>query len=491
MSLKVSKNTVTQDYQKDGTGWPLFGLQQSTYDTLLPVYGAYSDNRSITEVNLIKLGINKEVLSIEGLETSLFSWSNGQYITNESEVLELSKCIYKVEFKNGFDIYETEPFLVYNETDTPPEPPVIIGELFRDDFDRMTLGANWTKIGSPITSLDGSGVMTFSGGALNFNNYIKYTPYLFNLGRYTLHMELIASSDPGTIVIGIEGQNTFYATDKQFQFFLSDGRIYYYTDKSLPTGQLISITTITISEGDSVHITVERRANEVVCTLVNITTGQQTTATVTFGFTYPNSDINTADANLLVFAINGFQLINNVYLTSDYTTPKDIEWIVDSIGEGLNAGIFTNRFVDLLGGDFLTIGGPGERILEFVNMISEGNEFSKYTSTKTFIFAGTNDTTEATPFSQLEGNYNTLYAHLISLGRDIWHVSALPRNTFGGNINAFNTYLSTTYTTRYIDINTEFNDGADGLKAIYDCGDGVHPNQAGHAKIAELLTPYI
>ena len=117
MSLKVSKNTVIQDYQKDGTGWPLFGLQQSTYNALLPVYGAYSDNRSITEVNLIKLGINKEVLSTESLATSLFIWSNGQYTTNESEVLELNKCIYKVEFKNGFDIYETEPFLVYNSAE--------------------------------------------------------------------------------------------------------------------------------------------------------------------------------------------------------------------------------------------------------------------------------------------------------------------------------------------------------------------------------------
>lgn len=110
MSIKVTKNTETQDYQKDSAGWLLLGLQKSTYNALLPIFNAYSDNRAITEVNLIKLGVNKEVLSSSSLATDLFIWSDGQYLTDDTKAVSLPPGIFKIQFANGFDIYETEPF---------------------------------------------------------------------------------------------------------------------------------------------------------------------------------------------------------------------------------------------------------------------------------------------------------------------------------------------------------------------------------------------
>jgi lysophospholipase L1-like esterase len=56
-----------------------------------------------------------------------------------------------------------------------------------------------------------------------------------------------------------------------------------------------------------------------------------------------------------------------------------------------------------------------------------------------------------------------------------------------GYASAVNRWAAARYPTRYLNTSSVLDDGSGNLKAIYDSGDGIHPNNAGHAAMFTII----
>jgi hypothetical protein len=124
MALKTYIDQATKDFLKTGSGELLFGIQNAPTYKLLPIFKAYESGStaSPTEITAVKIGSNSSVtmelkeIDRTSLATDLiyFDSTTNQYLVDQTKTLAslLDECIYYLEFKNGYNIFETEAFLV-------------------------------------------------------------------------------------------------------------------------------------------------------------------------------------------------------------------------------------------------------------------------------------------------------------------------------------------------------------------------------------------
>lgn len=122
--LKVFTDIVIQVFLKTGAGNSFFGKQDAPTYKLLGIYDAHyaGSSNSVTEITAVKIGANSSVsMGLEEIDrtvlsTSLIIFDSGtnQYIVDQDLILAtlLDECIYYLEFKNGFNVFTTEAFLV-------------------------------------------------------------------------------------------------------------------------------------------------------------------------------------------------------------------------------------------------------------------------------------------------------------------------------------------------------------------------------------------
>lgn len=69
----------------------------------------------------------------------------------------------------------------------------------------------------------------------------------------------------------------------------------------------------------------------------------------------------------------------------------------------------------------------------------------------------------------------------------LYMTSAGPESTWNAsqkaNAAAVDSWIAANYPTQYINTGSVLDDGSGGLKAIYDSGDGIHPNNAGYLAV--------
>ena len=118
MSLKTYIDGQVQAFRKTGAGNILFGLQDSTTFKLLPIFEAYESGStaSPTEITAVKIKVDLTEISRTVLPTNLiiFDSATGQYIIDNTKTVTglLDECIYYLEFKNGYNVFTTDAFLV-------------------------------------------------------------------------------------------------------------------------------------------------------------------------------------------------------------------------------------------------------------------------------------------------------------------------------------------------------------------------------------------
>ena len=117
MSLKTYIDTQVQDFRKNGAANILFGLQNAPTYKLLPIFEAYESGSSAspTEITAVKIDTQLNEISRTVLATDLIIYKSGtaQYVVDPSKITSLNDgSIYYLEFKNGFNVFTTEAFLV-------------------------------------------------------------------------------------------------------------------------------------------------------------------------------------------------------------------------------------------------------------------------------------------------------------------------------------------------------------------------------------------
>jgi lysophospholipase L1-like esterase len=99
---------------------------------------------------------------------------------------------------------------------------------------------------------------------------------------------------------------------------------------------------------------------------------------------------------------------------------------------------------------------------------------------------GGNDLAFVYPAAQWQTQYSNLVAQLQANGVTVKHTYQTPRN--GVDLTPLRNWISAHYPAGdIIDTWTPFVTNAYSLKPIYDSGDGIHPNDAGHLLLGQII----
>lgn len=118
MSLQVYTDDEIQDFLKKSSPDVLLGLQNARTYKLLPIYKAINagSTASPTEITAIRIDNDKKEVERITLATDLIVFDTGtdQYLIDQSKTLAtlLAQDTFFLEFKNGHNVFTTDPFLV-------------------------------------------------------------------------------------------------------------------------------------------------------------------------------------------------------------------------------------------------------------------------------------------------------------------------------------------------------------------------------------------
>lgn len=120
MSLETYIDGQIQSFKKQGAASILFGLQNSPTFKLLPIFKAYESGSiaSLTEISAVQISktypFAEQKRVVLPTNLIIFDSTSNQYIIDNTKLITglLNETIYYLEFKNGFNVFETEAFLV-------------------------------------------------------------------------------------------------------------------------------------------------------------------------------------------------------------------------------------------------------------------------------------------------------------------------------------------------------------------------------------------
>lgn len=176
--------------------------------------------------------------------------------------------------------------------------------------------------------------------------------------------------------------------------------------------------------------------------------------------------------------------VTAIKIAVDYPNAK-YSFVGDSITQGRFATSYAEGYGSIIRQTYpdntLLCGAPGARIADWTvpNVKAVQKMSPKYVA----IFLGTNDLPHVDA-EVAKAEYDILANEFISAGFLVIAIGIPPSNNYKTPI--FNDLLETTY-PRFIDCYTPLLGTGNAMNPLYHSGDGLHPNSAGHAVIAQTI----
>lgn len=352
----------------------------------------------------------------------------------------------------------------------------------------------WTSLGSYTTNTPAStisisgGVLTLTGGANNFANYIKRN-YTTAATTYFIDANIKPTADGNGIGLGIlvSGTNTL-TMEMDCNTAGARGTVYITLN-----GTRIATSTTVMSytnSTDVLNFSLHRNNNNWIGTVYNTITG--TTVSVTFGqdFTVANGValkmgqpfIYIKGGTFTVTGSNSF----NYFIQQKKGAPV---FCGDSETEGVYAVAQNTSYVDILrqlcSDPIELLAAGGTTSADWANTLA--TELVSFAPSVVYIMIGTNDATASTSQATYAANLTTFETALT--GYKIVYLYVPPHgssSTIEGFIAQYNTTLSGK--THHIDIHTPLYNATTALCASsYIASDNLHLNAAGNAIVAKTI----
>lgn len=386
-----------------------------------------------------------------------------------------------------------------------------IGTIFSDSFSRASVGANYTISGGASWICDGTKLTTSGGtGVYTSNLGRSLNPTCLEKHVHTVDFKMtsVPSGTSYGIGVGVLGTNSNDRRSYVLRCIMTNdaisGKTYLDTAQggsTTFTNRKISTSSVTVSQNDLFRLVVERDMATIKWTLTNVTTGSFYSDSFTFSYAFAsglNVHVVHSTGNFTMFSFGGtFEVTNWTVSSKEYVNPKTL-FIGDSITYGIFADDVKNRWATKCMGETHNIynvsGGGSDKTNEVLTKIKElVNMKPKYA----VLMIGGNDYAFGVADATAKANYESIVLRLKSAGITVIHCLATPRNTL--DLRAFNNYLLSKYGSTDVVIKGTYNhlwDSATSfnMRAIYNSGDGVHPNALGHSVIANAVyqeVPYI
>jgi len=367
-----------------------------------------------------------------------------------------------------------------------------VGTRFSHNWGNSLASGGWSTALSSTTATVSGGKTNFSGGSgLNAFNYI-YQSFYSGVENWTINQKVVCKAKNNTsygfgffrspATAGLEGP--------WINYFLSDtaGYIAYTYNASLPVYSSSANSrayTFQWSVGDTLQISIIQRSRLINMSMKNMRTGLKVELNVT--------DVRDIVGQWRIHFYGGdWDFINTFDLNYDEIERSNLGIIGNSIAWGMQAPSIEDKFFsrvsyNLLGGS-ISMTGPGETMANGWQRIDDIVNWTK--PQYLLIEYGVNEFNAGVTVDSLSARLTRIINSCLAASPKVTPIlmTLVPQVssvvTYNDTINA----IASRYGLYVADVYTALkNPSGVNLNPLYDIGDHVHPNNAGHIIEASII----
>lgn len=381
--------------------------------------------------------------------------------------------------------------------------PTELGTIISDDFNRASIGANWTAVGTPATySIVGNKLQLTNGSATRtLNNYLRNDGYgTTNLESWQISAQITVGTISATsfgVGLGLQSVGNYATTSVMIGLELSStnpGAITYYVNNQTSLSDTGIPIGFSITAGDVINMVVRFIKGKFITEITNLNTGRR--YTYSKQLTFNNSDFFRCPnaSKFSIYSLGGNHQVDNFITYSNDFKNSDLLVCGDSI-----VGGFTNDAIDQswarqlmerTGLIIQTNAGEGN-VIEDVNVA----ELISLAPKQLLLLIGFNNAQRNENVATFSPKFAALITALntggYSFANNNLKLGLLTPSVFvtalTTNIPLYNTYFISTYgASNCIDLNTPINNGSNGLPSGFTT-DNIHPNIFAQSIISDTL----
>jgi lysophospholipase L1-like esterase len=367
-----------------------------------------------------------------------------------------------------------------------------IGVVWSDDFNRAFLGPNWVILGGADASISGNQLM-FSESRQDLSRQVYYDPWPICSDSWTLRwserFSTLNTKSTG-VGIGIKNFQSNGGNDRSYNAILGGagsarGKMQIQRFDGAQQLLVSSGPAMSLSAGNIVDCSLTRSGWTLTAVATNRANGQISIASIEFsdaaGLLAPTL------SRVCFYPLVGTVYFDDLSFTINHRKPARFTVVGGSISEGYNASSYSNGYVRLLQTNYpQTICNDSSSFNTTSDAVSSLPEILAHQPTTVLLMIGGNDVQMGSPPDQWQAQYSNLVAQLRVNGAIVKHCLPTPRTNV--DLTLLKDWILTNYPTGdVIDTWTPLLSSVSLLNTNYDSGDGIHPNDAGHAVISKAI----
>lgn len=386
------------------------------------------------------------------------------------------------------------PLVALAQYETTP-----IGVVWSDNFNRVSLGANWTVNGASVATVEAN-TLKVSAASAAVANSVVYNPWYVCADQWTVAWaQWWTNFDANSYgcLVGLHNEQSQGGDDRNYYAELlgaggSINKLVIGRAQSGTTFTTISTSSgsITMAVNDHINCTFTTSGVTLTATATNSANGSGVSVTATLNYNTdnpPTQNFTPTISRITVSPVIGPVYVDNISFTINSSYPARYVVVGDSITDGEAATTVNNRYSGVIQSNMLerfNVEASGFNATP--DAVNDLLEIESYGSSNVVMMIGGNDLLFGFSAASYQSNYNYIVTNLQARGATVWHCLPTPRN--GTDERPLTNWIRTTYPiANIINTFTPLQSGASALSGTYDSGDGTHPNVAGHLLIAQLI----
>jgi len=367
-----------------------------------------------------------------------------------------------------------------------------IGPVFQDDFSRDVLGTNWIIVGDVNAAMTGNELQLVQTNTV-YSRQMYYWPWLISSDAWTIRWTQRFGALDGAskgVGVGIANFQAQGGDDRGYNGLVCGagtnlGKMQLQESNGTNQIPVDSGPAMSLSAGDVVDCWLTRSAWTMTATASNRANAQ--VSSVAIEFSDAANLIAPTISRVCFYPLGGTVYLDDLSFSINHRKPARFIVIGASISDGYNASTAARRYISVVQSNFNeTVCNDSSSYNTTSNAVSILPEILAHEPGTAIVKIGSNDLTFGYPTNQWQSQYSNLVAQLEAAGVKVKHCFPTPHNNT--DERPLKTWISAHYaSSNIIDTWTPLLSGSFGLKAAYDSGDGVHPNDAGHLLLGQII----
>ena len=366
-----------------------------------------------------------------------------------------------------------------------------VGTVVFDDFNRSALGTNYVILSGANVSVS-SNQLFLNQTDVNYSRQVYYQPWQTCSDEWTIRWSQrfgSLNSNSTGVGVGIKNFQTFGGNDRGYNGLLCGagadlGKMQIQRFDGSSQVLLGSGPAMSLAAGDVVDCSLTRSGWTLTASATNRANAQSSAVSISLNAA-PAAFAPTI-SRLCFYPLSGAVWLDDFAFTINHRKPVRFIVIGGSSSDGYNASTHERAFVNVIQTNFLeTVCNDSSCYNTVADSLSALPEILAQQPGTAILLIGGNDVYFGVPAAQWQQNYSNLVAQLSAHGVKVKHCAA-PRNT--ADLTALRNWIASSYpASDIIDTWTPLGNGSSRLNSAYDSGDGVHPNDAGHLLIGQII----